>query len=300
MTKRAAPLRRHAFTNESKNLTSMKPLFDHLCLQCSRLTTRAYSTSFSLGILCLQRSLRDPIYSVYGFVRFADEIVDTFDGYNQAALLDKFRRDTYEAIKEKISLNPILNSFQATVHKFGITTELIDIFLRSMEMDLSKKSYDETGLKEYITGSAEVVGLMCLRIFSNGDAHMYDSLKNNAMSLGSAFQKINFLRDLNADIVGLGRTYFPDMQSQQLDGNNKRKIEKSIEESFQCGFAGIKKLPRSARFGVYVAYMYYLALFKKIRNTPPEKVFKSRIRIDNRHKATLLAYSYVRHQLNLI
>lgn len=278
----------------------MKPLFDHVSLQCSRFTTRAYSTSFSLGILCLQKSLRDPVYSLYGFVRFADEIVDTFDHYNQRALLEKFRRDTYEAIEDEISLNPILNSFQATVHKFGIETELIDIFLRSMEMDLSKKSYDEAGLKDYITGSAEVVGLMCLRIFAKGNAEMYESLKNHAMSLGSAFQKINFLRDLNADIVGLGRTYFPDMQSQQLDADNKRKIEKSIEGDFECGFAGIRKLPRSARFGVYVAYMYYLALFKKIRNTPPEKVLKSRIRIDNRHKATLLAYSYVRHQLNLI
>ena len=278
----------------------MKPLFDHVSLQCSRFATRAYSTSFSLGILCLQKPLRDPVYSLYGFVRFADEIVDTFDQYNQRALLEKFRRDTYEAIEDKISLNPILNSFQATVHKFGIGSELIDVFLRSMEMDLSKKSYDEAGLKDYITGSAEVVGLMCLRIFAKGDIHMYESLKDHAMSLGSAFQKVNFLRDLNADIFGLGRTYFPDMQSQQLDAENKRKIEKSIAESFECGFAGIRKLPRSARFGVYVAYMYYLALFKKIRNTPPEKVFKSRIRIDNRHKATLLAYSYVRHQLNLI
>ena len=214
--------------------------------------------------------------------------------------MEKFRRDTYEAINDKISLNPILNSFQATVHKYGIEIQLIDIFLRSMEMDLFKKSYDETGLKEYITGSAEVVGLMCLRIFTKGDSHMYDSLKEHAMSLGSAFQKVNFLRDLKADILGLGRTYFPGMQSKQLDADNKSKIEKSIEESFQSGFAGIKKLPRSARFGVYVAYMYYLALFKKIRKTPPEKVFKSRIGIDNRRKATLLAYSYVRHQLNLI
>lgn len=278
----------------------MKPLFDHVSLQCSRLTTRAYSTSFSLGILCLQKPLRDPIYSVYGFVRFADEIVDTFHQYNQPSLMEKFRRDTYEAIDDKISLNPILNSFQATVHKYGIEIQLIDIFLRSMEMDLSKKSYDESGLKEYITGSAEVVGLICLRIFTNGDSHMYDNLKEHAMSLGSAFQKVNFLRDLKADMLELGRTYFPGLQSKQLDADNKSKIEKSIEESFQSGFAGIKKLPRSARFGVYVAYMYYLALFKKIRRTPADKVFKSRIRIDNRRKATLLAYSYVRHQLNLI
>lgn len=278
----------------------MKPLFDHVCLQCSRLTTRAYSTSFSLGILCLQKSLRDPVYSVYGFVRFADEIVDTFHQYNRPALLEKFRRDTCEAIDEKISLNPILNSFQATAHRYGIGMDLIDVFLRSMEMDLYKNKYDEAGLKEYITGSAEVVGLMCLRIFADGNADMYEALKDHAMSLGSAFQKVNFLRDLNADMVGMGRTYFPDLQSKQLDADNKSKIEKSIEASFRNGFDGIRKLPRSARFGVYVAYMYYLALFKKIRNTPPEKVLKSRIRIHNRHKATLLAYSYVRHQLNLI
>ena len=284
----------------NSKISTMKPLFDHLCLQCSRLTTHAYSTSFSLGILCLQRSLRDPVYSVYGFVRFADEIVDTFHQYNQGSLLQKFRHDTYDAIEERISLNPILNSFQDTVHKYGIGMELVDSFLRSMEMDLYRKKYDEVELKEYITGSAEVVGLMCLRIFANGNADMYDALKDHAMSLGSAFQKVNFLRDLNADMVGLGRTYFPDLQSKQLDAENKSKIEKSIETSFRHGFDGIKKLPRSARFGVYVAYMYYLALFKKIRNTPAEKVLKSRIRIDNRHKATLLAYSYVRHQLNLI
>ena len=278
----------------------MKPLFDHVCLQCSRLTTRAYSTSFSLGILCLQKSLRDPVYSVYGFVRFADEIVDTFHQYNQPALLERFRRDTYEAIDEKMSLNPILNSFQATVHKYGIDVGLIDLFLRSMEMDLYKNKYDEAGLKEYITGSAEAVGLMCLRIFAKGNAHMYEALKEHAMSLGSAFQKVNFLRDLKADMMGMGRTYFADLQCKELDVDSKSKIEKSIEVSFKCGFEGIKKLPRAARFGVYVAYVYYLALFKKIRNTPAEKVLESRIRIDNRHKATLLAYSFVRHQLNLI
>ncbi|HEU5148090.1 MAG TPA: phytoene/squalene synthase family protein [Chryseosolibacter sp.] len=278
----------------------MKALFDQVCLECSRLTTRAYSTSFSLGILCLQKPLRDPIYSVYGFVRFADEIVDTFHLYDQRELLAKFRRDTYEAIDERISLNPILNSFQATVHRYGIERELIDIFLRSMEMDLYQNHYDEAGLKTYITGSAEAVGLMCLRIFSNGEGTMYEALKQDAMSLGSAFQKVNFLRDLKADIGDLGRRYFPEMSVMSLGIESKSRIEKSIEADFECGFRGIKKLPRSARFGVYVAYMYYLALFKKIRNTAPEKILNTRIRIDNRRKATLLAYSYVRHQLNLI
>ena len=278
----------------------MKALFDQVSLQCSQLTTRAYSTSFSLGILCLQKKLRNPIYSVYGFVRFADEIVDSFHHYPQRILLEKFKRDTYEAIQDKISLNPILNSFQSTVHDYGIGRDLIDLFINSMEMDLDKNHYDEEGLKTYILGSAEAVGLMCLRIFSNGDNEMYERLRDPAMSLGSAFQKVNFLRDLKADMVGLGRTYFPDMDTEALDSTSKVKIERSIQEDFDAGFNGIKKLPRSARFGVYVAYMYYLALFKKIRDTPPERVLKARIRIPNRHKATLLAYSYVKHQLNMI
>lgn len=278
----------------------MKALFDQVSLQCSRATTRAYSTSFSLGILCLQKELRDPIYSVYGFVRFADEIVDSFHQYSQRELLEKFKRDTYEAIQDKISLNPILNSFQCTVHDYAIGDDLIDLFIKSMEMDLDKDRYDEAGLKEYILGSAEAVGLMCLRIFSKGDKEMYERLKQPAMSLGSAFQKVNFLRDLKADMVGLGRIYFPDMETRVLDAINKEKIEHSIQEDFDAGFRGITKLPKSARFGVYVAYMYYLALFKKIRNTPAERVLKARIRIPNPHKATLLAYSYVKHQLNMI
>ena len=278
----------------------MKALFDQVSIECSRLTTRSYSTSFTLGIYCLRRDLRDPVYAVYGFVRFADEIVDSFLQHNREALLEKFRRETFESIEEKISLNPILNSFQAVVHQYKIPFDLIDCFLKSMEMDLSKNGYDEKGFKEYITGSAEVVGLMCLRIFCNGDEDMYSKLKFHAMSLGSAFQKINFLRDLKADMFTLGRTYFPDMQAADLNSSNKADIEKSIEKDFADGFEGIKKLPRSARFGVYVAYMYYLALFRKIRNTPAEKVFQSRIRIPNRHKATLLAYSFVKHQLNLI
>ena len=278
----------------------MKALFDLVSRHCSRLTTEAYSTSFSLGIYCLRKDLRNPIYSVYGFVRFADEIVDSFHDYDRASLLADFRRQTFQAIEEKISLNPILNSFQAVVHHYGISLDLVDCFLKSMEMDLSRTGYDEKGLKEYVNGSAEVVGLMCLRIFSEGDEKIYERLKTHAMSLGSAFQKVNFLRDLNADMNGLGRTYFPDMQEEHLTLVNKARIEQSIEQDFADGFAGIKKLPRSARFGVYVAYKYYLALFRKIRNTPPEKVLQTRIRIPNPYKATLLAYSYVRHQLNMI
>lgn len=278
----------------------MKTLFDTVSTRCSQLTTKAYSTSFSLGIFCLEKSLRDPIYSIYGFVRFADEIVDTFHAYDQVSLFNRFRKNTFEAIEDRISLNPILNAFQATVRAFDIPYSLIDRFLKSMEMDLFKKAYDDNEFKEYITGSAEVVGLMCLRVFCKGDNDMYGRLKPQAMSLGAAFQKINFLRDLNADYTGLGRMYFPQVEMSRFDEQSKRGIEKSIEKNFADGFSGIKQLPRSSRFGVYVAFVYYLALFRKIRNTSSEQVLKRRIQIPNTHKATLLAYSFVKHQLNMI
>ena len=278
----------------------MKELYDKVSIRCSRLTTRAYSTSFTLGIRCLDKKLRDPIYSIYGFVRFADEIVDSFHNYDKPSLLGRFREDTFKALREGISLNPILNSFQATVNHFKIEDDLVDQFLKSMEMDLDQKNYDIHAYKQYILGSAEVVGLMCLRIFCYGDRQMYEHLKPYAMSLGSAFQKINFLRDLNADYVGLGRIYFPGLAMDQFNEESKKLIEESIAEDFHEGFIGIKQLPRSSRFGVYVAYVYYLALFKKIQNTAPDHVMNSRIRIRNRHKARILAYSYVKHQLNLI
>ncbi len=277
-----------------------KELFDKVSLRCSKVTTHAYSTSFSLGIRCLERELRNPIYSIYGFVRFADEIVDTFHDFDKKTLLQRFRTETYLAIDEKISLNPILNSFQHTVNQFNIEKKLIDQFLYSMEMDLSQTEYDSENFKEYILGSAEVVGLMCLRVFCKGDEAQYQSLKPSAMKLGSAFQKINFLRDLKADYEGMGRTYFPGLNVDQFNAETKIKIESSIEEDFNAGYEGIKKLPRSARFGVYVAYVYYLALFKKIKNTPPEHVLRSRIRIRNRHKISILCFSYLKHQLNLI
>ncbi len=278
----------------------MIDLYNNVSIRCSRLTTKAYSTSFSLGILCLEKELRDPIYAIYGFVRFADEIVDTFHEHDKASLLLRFKEDTYRAIEEKISLNPILHSFQLTVNQFQIDHVLIEQFLKSMEMDLNNKEYDLEGFKEYILGSAEVVGLMCLRVFCKGDNNMYLNLKPYAMSLGSAFQKINFLRDLQADFLGMGRTYFPDLEISCFDDTNKRIIEESIEHDFNEGLKGIKLLPKSARFGVYVAYVYYVALFKKIKNTPSELVLRSRIRIRNRHKARLLAYSYVKHQLNIL
>lgn len=278
----------------------MKELFDQVSVKCSKITTKTYSTSFSLGILCLAKELRDPIYSVYGFVRFADEIVDSFHDYDKSLLLQRFREETYRSIDDKISLNPILNSFQEVVHRYRIEAGLIDQFLRSMEMDLDRKNYDASRFQEYVLGSAEVVGLMCLRIFTQGDQTMYALLKPFAMALGSAFQKVNFLRDLNADYTWLGRSYFPDVDLSNFDDASKKKIEASIAHDFTQAYEGIKKLPRSSRFGVYVAYVYYLALFRKIRDTPSTLVMKSRIRVDTTQKATLLAYSFLKYRLNMI
>lgn len=278
----------------------MKELFDKVSRRCSSLTTNMYSTSFSLGIRCLDKNLRDPIYAIYGFVRFADEIVDSFHAYDKATLLKRFKTETYLAIQEKISLNPILNSFQATVNHYNIGLDVIEQFLKSMEMDLTCKDHSQNSYEDYILGSAEVVGLMCLKVFCNGNEESYQKLTPFAMRLGAAFQKINFLRDLNADYAGLGRTYFPGVNLDHFTEDCKRQIEMQIKDDFDEGYKGIKQLPRSARFGVYVAYVYYKALFNKIKNTPSELVMRHRIRIRNRHKAGLLAYSFVKHQLNLI
>lgn len=276
-----------------------RALYDKVAMRCSRLSTKAYSTSFSLGILCLQKESRDPIYALYGFVRFADEIVDTFHEHNKQELLERFKQDTYRAIDEKISLNPILHSFQRTVNDFRIERELIDCFLRSMEWDLTRKTYDEQGMKDYILGSAQVVGLMSLRVFCNGNDEQYQKLKPHAMSLGSAFQKVNFLRDLKADYQ-MGRVYFPNLQLDGITEDGKKQIEADIRADFDHALEGIKLLPRSARFGVYVAYVYYVALFNKIINAPSDLILKERVRIRNRHKMRLLAYSFVKHQLNRI
>ncbi|MEQ1586382.1 MAG: phytoene/squalene synthase family protein [Cyclobacteriaceae bacterium] len=277
-----------------------KDLFDKVSLKCSKLTTRAYSTSFSLGIRCLNKDLRGPIYSIYGFVRFADEIVDTLHDYDKNLLLERFKEATHQAIDEKISLNPILNSFQKTVNEFKFEKELTDQFLKSMEMDLALTSYDQKGIDEYILGSAEVIGLMCLRVFCKGNEQMYQHLKPSAMKLGSAFQKINFLRDLNADFNGMGRSYFPGVDLTNFNEQTKSHIEEDIAKDFHAGYEGIKQLPRSARFGVYVAYLYYMALFEKIKNTPSHIILTNRIRVRNRRKLTILAYSYLKHQLNLL
>lgn len=277
----------------------MKALFDQSSLLCSKLVTRKYSTSFSLGIFFLNKKFHDPIYAIYGFVRFADEIVDTFHDYDKISLLERFKKDTYTAIEEGISLNPILNSFQYVVNAYNINHELIETFLRSMEMDLDKNAYDQKGYEDYILGSAEVVGLMCLKVFVEGNAEKYEELKPYAMKLGSAFQKINFLRDLNADYKALGRTYFPGVNLDEFNESTKREIEVDIAEDFAMGFEGIKRLPSSSSFGVYVAYVYYYALFKKIQNTPSHRILHERIRIPNEKKLALVLTSYVRHNLNM-
>lgn len=278
----------------------MKALFDNVSYRCSKLTTTSYSTSFSLGIKGLKRKFHNPIYAIYGFVRFADEIVDSFHGYQKEELLAQFKQDTWTAIEAGISLNPILNSFQHVVHQYNIDRELIETFLRSMEMDLDQTAYDQAGFEEYILGSAEVVGLMCLKVFVEGDEKKYEALKYNAMRLGSAFQKINFLRDLNADYVGLGRAYFPGIDIENLTDEAKQQIEADIAKDFHDGFEGIKRLPKGSRFGVYLAYMYYLALFRKIRSLPSSNILSERIRIPDPKKYALMLGSYVRHQFNVL
>lgn len=278
----------------------MKQLFDKVSVAVSKLTTRMYSTSFSLGIYCLNKSLHKPIYSIYGFVRFADEIVDSFHGYDKAVLLSEFKEETYKAIERKISLNPILNSFQEAVNTYKIPKELIDCFLDSMEMDLNKNKHSALSYNQYILGSAEVVGLMCLRVFCNGDEKNYQHLKPSAMKLGAAFQKINFLRDLKDDYKTLGRIYFPNVDMTQFSQKEKLEIEQEIEQDFKEALEGIKQLPKTSRFGVYVAYMYYCSLFKKIKGIPSYLIMAERIRISNYHKLSLLASSYFKHSLKML
>ncbi|HHN48643.1 MAG TPA: phytoene/squalene synthase family protein [Bacteroidales bacterium] len=279
----------------------MKELFDMISRESSKMTTTTYSTSFSLGIKFFSKKFHDPIYAIYGFVRFADEIVDSFHGYDKPKLLKRFAADTYQAIEEGISLNPILNNFQATVNKYKIELELIDLFLRSMEMDLTKKVYETADeYKEYILGSADVVGLMCLRVFCEGNEEKYQELKPRAMRLGSAFQKINFLRDLKADHYGLGRTYFPGVNMDQFNDTEKKKIEVDIQKDFEEALIGIKQLPKGAKFGVYVAYVYFYALLKKIRRLPAERILNERVRISDPAKYMLLFSSLLRYRLGFL
>lgn len=278
----------------------MKAFFDNLSYEISELTTKRYSTSFSLGISLLHKTLHKPIYSIYGFVRFADEIVDSFHGFDKENLLADFKKQTYEAIASKISLNPILNSFQWVVNTYNIPLELIETFLHSMEMDLEKQVYSKAEYDKYILGSAEVVGLMCLCVFVDGKKESYEELRPAAMKLGSAFQKINFLRDLSTDFQELGRTYFPGLSMEEFNAQIKSSIEADIELDFKAGFEGIKGLPKNARLGVYLAYRYYFKLFKKIKATSIEKILKERIRIPNTKKISILMSAYIKNQMNRI
>ena len=273
----------------------MKAIFDKVSNDCSEITTKAYSTSFSLGIKILDKRLHNPIYGIYGFVRFADEIVDSFHSYNKKELFNKYKSDTYLGINNKISLNPIINSFQEVVNKFEIDHSLIESFLNSMEMDLEDQNYNENTYKKYIVGSAEVVGLMCLTIFVDGDINKYNKLKPYAMKLGSAFQKINFLRDINDDYKKLGRTYFPEINIENFSKSDKLKIENEIENEFIEGLKGIRMLPNTSKGGVYLAYKYYYNLFKKIKKIPAHQILEKRTRISNFRKFIILVLSMIKY-----
>ncbi|WP_156309469.1 phytoene/squalene synthase family protein [Sphingobacterium endophyticum] len=274
----------------------MKQLFDELSFSVSKVITKKYSTSFSLGILALKPNIRNAIYAIYGYVRLADEIVDSFHGYDKEKLLRRLKIETDNALIEGISINPILQSFQETVHKYKIDRNLIDQFLHSMAMDLQKIDYNSDLYKEYIFGSAEVVGLMCLQVFTEGNKEQYENLKPYAMKLGSAFQKINFLRDLKDDYHILGRTYFPNIDMEVFNNEVKEKIETEIHAEFKEALVGIKKLPSSAMFGVYLAYKYYLSLFKKIRSKSSHEILNNRVRVANSEKAYVAFKSYVRYK----
>lgn len=278
----------------------MKEIFDKLSAKCSEMITKRYSTSFSLGIYFLDEKLRQPIYSIYGFVRMADEIVDSFHDYDKVVLLAKFKRDCFEAIADGISLNPMLNSFQQVVNTYNIDKELIELFLQSMEMDLKQENYTQEKYNQYILGSAQVVGLMCLQVFTEGDKSEYEKLKDSAMQLGSAFQKVNFLRDVNADYYNLSRNYFPNVNLSEFSNIEKKVIEEEIEAEFKLALVGIRQLPQSSRNGVHLAYVYYKKLFDKIKSSTAEKVMAGRIRISNVHKFGLMFDSIIRYKTNTI
>ena len=268
--------------------------------KCSEITTKEYSTSFSSAIRLLHRDMRQPIYNIYGFVRFADEIVDTFHDHDKFTLLSEFKKETFTAIARGISLNPILNSFQQTVNEYNIDKKLIEAFFRSMEMDLEQTTHDKRSFNEYIYGSAEVVGLMCLYVFCEGKKELYNKLKEAAQALGAAFQKVNFLRDIKADHIGLSRMYFPGFDFNNFTGQSKNDIEADIYKDFKTVYAGIIKLPLKSRFGVYVAYKYYLSLFKKIKSLEPASVLEARIRIPDYKKAMIVLRAGVKNHLGLI
>ncbi len=279
----------------------MKDIFDKVSYKCSENVTKTYSTSFSLATRLLSEKIRKDIYNIYGFVRFADEIVDSFHNFNKSELFNSFAEDLDKALLNKISLNPILNSFQHTYHKYSIDRELVDSFMKSMRMDLKKKKYSTVKeYKEYIYGSADVVGLMCLKVFVQGNEKQFQKLKINAMKLGSAFQKVNFLRDIKADQENLKRSYFPNTQFNNLSELEKNTIINEIEDDFKLGLQGIKELPIVAKFGVFIAYRYYNQLLKKLKKTPATEIINKRIRVPNLKKLELLTRSYVKYQLNLL
>ena len=279
----------------------MKELFDSVSYECSKIVTNSYSTSFSLATRMLSSSIRTHIYNIYGFVRFADEIVDSFHSYNKIELFNRFEESLYHAISNKISLNPILNSFQMTVNLYRIDIDFIKSFMTSMRWDLTKKTYrTEKEYKDYIYGSADVVGLMCLKVFVKGDKRLFEKLKKPAMHLGSAFQKVNFLRDLKSDTENLNRLYFPDVNIDSFDEYSKSKIINEIKEDFKQGKTGIFQLPNESKFGVYTAYKYYLRLLKKLKKTPSTEIKSKRIRVANYQKADVLARSFIRYQFNLL
>lgn len=278
----------------------MKSLYDNTSYKISKLVTNSYSTSFSLGIRLLAPNIRPAIYSIYGFVRYADEIVDTFHSFDQETLLDDFIKEYNKALDKKISLNPILNSFQEIVHKYGLY-DLVNDFLDSMKMDLEKKDYNtDQEYKQYIYGSADVVGLMCLLVFVNGDRQRFEELKPNAMALGSAFQKVNFLRDIKNDFENLGRSYFPNVDKFNFNDQKKYDIIDDIEKDFAMAYEGIQKLPFNAKLGVFIAYKYYLSLLNKLKTKDSKQILETRIRISNPHKIWIFFKSLVRHKLNLI
>ncbi|RYU90181.1 phytoene/squalene synthase family protein [Mucilaginibacter terrigena] len=275
-------------------------LFDETCFECSKLITTKYSTSFSTGIKAFDKRFRYPVYAIYGFVRYADEIVDTFYEHDQRKLIEEFKEETFKAIDRGISINPVLQSFQQVVNQYHIEKELINAFLTSMKMDLDKIAYDDEGYKSYIYGSAEVVGLMCLRIFCENDVQLYDKLVPKAKSLGSAFQKINFLRDIKSDYEDRGRTYFPEVDFSNFTEADKQLIQTDIKKDFDDAFEGIKQLPKGSRLGVYVAYVYYLQLFKKIKATTALTIMQKRIRVSDTQKIGLYFKARLHQKLNII
>lgn len=278
----------------------MKLLYDNLSVEISKMTTRAYSTSFSMGIYFLDNSLRDAVYSIYGFVRLADEIVDSFEGFDKKNLLAKFKEETFTSIDSGISLNPILNSFQQAVNKYNIGRELIETFMYSMEMDLEKVEYTTEKYEQYILGSAEVVGLMCLHVFTGGNQDEFERMKPYAMKLGAAFQKVNFLRDLKDDYQVLGRSYFPNVDISEFNSEVKTIIEKEIADDFDMALKGIKMLPASSKGGVYLAYVYYKTLFNKIQKLPAKRILTERIRINNGRKFGLMINCMLQSKMNRV